>query len=357
MPFLPSLSAVWRSPWLAPFNDVNALNDLLGQVNALWSIDRILARVIEVRTETADTRTFVLRTNRLWPGHRAGQHVVVEMEIDGVRRHRTFSIASAPGRSREIDITVRRQPHGRVTGWMHEQLRPGMVVGLSAPRGDFTLPETLPPRLLLIAAGSGITPIMAMLRDLQARGARPDIRLVQLSREPADAIFRNELEQLARGWPQLQLRTWYSRLQGRLDPRALDALVPDADQRSAWLCGPHVFMQAVLAHWQAQGRPAPQHESFGAPLRRAASGERVAVRALKAERMFTASADLPLLQEAESAGLQPKSGCRIGICQTCKCVKRSGVVRNLLTGAVSAEPDEQIQLCISAPVSELSLEL
>jgi stearoyl-CoA 9-desaturase NADPH oxidoreductase len=352
-----SLSAVWRSPWLAPFNDVNALNDLLAQVHPLWSVDRILARVVEVRAETADARTFVLRANRLWPGHRAGQHVVVELEIDGVRRHRTFSISSAPGGGREIALTVKRQPHGRVTGWMHDQLRPGMVVGLSAPRGDFTLPEPLPPRLLMIAAGSGITPVMSMPRALNARGAHPDLCLVHLSREPADAIFRNELERLARGWPQLQLRNWYSRQRGRPDMRALDALVPDAGERTTWLCGPHDFMQAVSAHWQAQGRPVPRHESFGAPLRRAGSGEQVAVRALKAERLFTVSTDLPLLQAAEAAGLQPKSGCRIGICQTCKCLKRSGVVRNLLTGAVSAEPDEQIQICISAAVSELSLDI
>lgn len=352
-----SLAAVLRSPWLAPLNDVNAINDLLAQISPMWSLDQIRARVLEVRDETPDTKTFVLRANRHWPGHRAGQHVVVQVEINGVRRHRTFTIASAPDGSRQLSLTVKRQPQGLVTGWMHEHLRPGMVIGLSAPRGEFALPKE-PRKLLLLSAGSGITPVMAMLRQLQASGSRADICFVHISRSPADTIFHAELERYARLLPQLRLRFWHTAQQGRPDPRALEGLVPDAAQRELLLCGPQAFMQTVLAHAQAQGWAPPRQEFFGAPLRYASSsGERLPVTAAKSERVFTASAGLSLLQEAEAAGLNPQHGCRIGICQTCKCVKRSGAVRNLLSGAVSTEPNEHIQLCISAAVSEISLEL
>lgn len=353
-----SLAAVWRSPWLAPLNDVTALNDLLAQANPLWSLDQIKARVIEVRAETADTKTFVLRANRHWPGHAAGQHVVVELEMDGVRRHRTFSLSSAPDGSNIVAITVKHHARGLVTGWMHQQLRPGMVVGLSAPRGEFVLPETLPRKLLLLSAGSGITPMMAMLRQLHVRGQHPDLCLVHVSRSAEDAIFRAELEQMARQWPALRLRFWHSASQGHLDMRGLEALAPDAAERAAFLCGPLTYMRTVLTHWQAQGWVSPQHESFGAPLRLArAPGERLAVRANLSKQMFTAEAGSCLLEQAEAAGLKPKHGCRIGICQSCKCVKRSGAVRNLVTGVVSAEPGEHIQLCISAAVSELSLDI
>lgn len=352
-----SLTAVWRSPWLAPFNDAHALNDLLAQVNPLWSLDQIKAKLLTVRNETADVRSFVFRTNRRWPGHRAGQHVVLELEINGVRRHRSFSIASVPD-SRTIEITVKRQASGLVTSWMHESLLPGTIVGLSAPRGRFVLPDSVPGKLLMLAAGSGITPLMSQLRDLHAQGEHADVCLVYLCRNEADVIFRTELEHLARRWPSLRLKYWFSEPQGRLDMRSLEALVPDAAERLSFLCGPQSFMQAVLTYWEAQAWLAPLYESFGAPLRRSQQpGELLSVRAEKSEQVFTAEMGSSLLEQAEHAGLKPKYGCRIGICQTCKCVKRSGVVRNLLTGALSAEPNEHIQLCVSAAVSELSLEI
>ena len=350
-----SLTAVWRSPWLAPLNDVTALNDLLAQANPLWSLDQVKARVIQVVHETADTRTFVLRANRHWQGHRAGQHVVLEVEVNGVRRHRSFSIASAADGSRRLSLTVKRQAQGTVTRWMHDHLQVGAVVGLSAPHGDFVLPA--PQKLVMVAAGSGITPLMSMLRTLDGAGQHRDVALLYVSRTPEDTIFAAELEQLSRRWPGLQLRFWHTARSGRLDARALDAAVPDAAERLALICGPQDFMQMLQEHWQHNGWVAPLQENFGVPVRYGDAGSAQTVHALKSEQMFTAQPGMSLLQQAEAAGLTPKHGCRIGICQTCKCVKRSGAVRNLLTGAVSAEPNEQIQLCISGAVSELTLEL
>lgn len=353
-----SLTQVWRSSWLAPFNDVTALNDLLGQVNATWSLDQIKARVLAVRDETPDTKTFVLRANRRWPGHAAGQHVVLEVEADGVRRHRTFTISSTPDGSRVIHLTVKRQPQGKVTGWMHDCLRPGMVVGLSLPQGAFTLPRRAPQRLLLLSAGSGVTPLRALLGQLHASGYSGDIRWVQVSRQPQDAIFSAELEQLAQQWPALKLERWYTARQGRLDMDTLGSLVPDVTRRETLMCGPADFMHTARKHFLLRGWPAPRSESFGLP--RMVSSDSSApqtVHAKVSKQVFTAQPGATLLEQAENAGLKPKHGCRIGICQTCKCVKHEGTVRNLLTGAVSSEPGELIQLCINTAVSELSLEL
>ena len=107
-------STLWTTPWLRPFNDVAAIDDLLTQVHATWSLARIKARVLAVVDETADTKTFVLRPNRNWPGFRAGQHVGVEIEIDGVRHQRRYSLSSAPSARRVIAITVKRQPGGKI---------------------------------------------------------------------------------------------------------------------------------------------------------------------------------------------------------------------------------------------------
>ena len=347
-----------RSPWLRPLNDVAALDDVLGQIHPTLAFGGIKARVAAVLRETPDTCTFVLEPNWRWPGSLAGQHVQLTVEIDGVRHQRTYSLSDAPTAAREVHVTVKRRSDGRVSTWLHDHLRVGCVVALSPPSGDFVLPDPPPPRLLMVSAGSGITPLMSMLRDLARRRWTGDVVFVHACRTRADAIFGDELAALARRWPALSLHMRYSSESGRLDADALAALVPDSARRHTLLCGPAAFMSAVRAHWHARGLAGRlQWEHFGLPAAVAPPGAAVAVRCLRSERTFDTTGSEPLLLCAERAGLQPRHGCRVGICHTCQCVKRSGVVENLLTGRVSSEPDEPIQLCISRARSDLVLEM
>lgn len=345
-----------RSPWLRPFNDPAALEDCLQWVNPLWSLGQIRARVAAVIDETADTRTFVLAPNRHWPGHRAGQHVVVELEIDGVRRQRCFTISSSPAASgRRLAVTVKRV--GAFTGWMHERLNVGDVLALGAPGGEFTLPETLPQRMLMLSAGSGITPVMAMLRELEARAYQGDVVFLHSARDTASTIFGAELRRLAARWPRLRLQLHESALHGRLTPAAVAAAVPDHAARDSFLCGPAGFMEPLIAFWRERGRQAQlRYERFGAPPLTAPDGAAAQVHCARSERLFTAGADT-LLVEAEQAGLKPRYGCRIGICHGCQCRKVSGAVENLLTGEVSSQDGELIQLCVSRARSDLVIEL
>lgn len=359
--FTMTTTALWRSPLLHPFNDLEALDAALGFLAPTVSLRHIRARVVDVVVETADTRTFVLRPNRRWRGHRAGQHVVVEVEIDGARRHRSFSISSAPGDGRTIAITVKRQPGAKVSGWMHDNVRPGHVLTLSAAAGAFVVAPTTPRRLLLLAAGSGITPIRAILRDLNARGHAGEIFLVHCSRMSEDAIFAAELDAMAQAWPSLRIHRHFTASAARLDATRLEALVPGFAHYPTLLCGPSAFAEWVHAAYAASGTShLLQSESFGGrvlPRTDADASGASAVHCTRSERSFTARGTAPLLAEAEAAGLAPRHGCRIGICHTCRCVKRSGTVVNLLTGVVSSEPGETIQLCITAARSDLELAL
>jgi ferredoxin-NADP reductase len=353
-------TALWTNRWLRPLNDVAALDDLLAQLHPTWSVGAIKARVLRVHDETADTRTFVLRPNRRWPGFRAGQHVGIAVDIAGVRHQRRYSISSAPGGDGTIAITVKRQPGGMVSGWLHDHLAPGEVVTLAAPDGDFVLPSPLPTRILLLSAGSGVTPMMALLRDLAGRSARTEIAFVHVTRARASAIFGAELEARAAEWAALDLHVHTTADSGRFDGATLARLVPDWTERAAWLCGPAGFMAAFAALWRAAGRSsALRTESFGtapvvAPSGGAATHE---IRSTRSERLFTTDGSTPLLVAAERGGLRPRYGCRMGICHSCSCVKRSGTVENLRTGAISSEPGERIQLCISRARSDCTLEL
>lgn len=335
----------------------------LGELDPVRSLGEIRARVVEVIAETADTKTFMLRPNAAWRAHRAGQYTSIEVEIDGVRARRCYSISSAPGDAL-VSITVKRMPGGRVSTWLHEHVRTGHIVRLGAPAGDFVLPATTPDKLLLLSGGSGITPVMSMLRDLAARDALHDVVFVHHARSRPDVIFRNELTELAARHRGLRLHLCLD--DDVSAPRGFDEtrfaeLVPDFAERSTFLCGPGPLMDRVGRLWERVGASdLLQRERFTPALRLVspvASPNGVQVRLARSERNVVAEGEGSLLEQLERAGERPVHGCRIGICHTCKCRKQSGTVQNLVTGEVSGEPDQEIQLCISVPRSDLELDL
>jgi ferredoxin-NADP reductase len=333
----------------------------IGELDATRSLGEIRARVEAVVDETHDVKTFMLRPNARWRGHRAGQHTLVEVEIEGVRVRRPYSLSSAPGDA-HLAVTVKRAPGGRVSGWLHDHVRPGHVLGLGAATGDFVLPEPAPPKLLLLAAGSGVTPLAAILRDLARRGAIRDVVLLHHARSARDVIFARELDALAARHRRLRLHTCLADAAsgpGRFDEAQLRALVPDFAERETFLCGPVGLMARVERLWREAGASGRLHqERFALPAspRARSRAEPVTVTLARSGRTFTARSGT-LLEELERAGERPASGCRMGVCQTCKCRKRSGTVENLLTGAVSSAPDEDIQPCISIARSDLELGL
>jgi ferredoxin-NADP reductase len=348
-------TTIWTTPWLRPLNDVAAIDDLLAQLHPTWSLGRIKARVLAVIVETPDTRTFALRANRNWPGFRPGQHVGVEVEIGGVRHQRRYSLSSAPGADRVVRITVKRQPGGAVSNWLHDRLQIGDALTLEPPAGRFALPNPLPERLLMLSAGSGITPLMSMLRTLVRAAAPLDLDFVHVTRRTQDAIFAAELASLAATHPGLRMHHHYSQPSGRFDPPALARLIPDYGECPTLLCGPTTFMTTFRPHFRAH----LAEESFGVPGSGTDSPDsaELEIRCTRSERLFTAGGATPLLVAAEQAGLRPQYGCRMGICHTCSCVKRSGTVENLLTGEISSEPGERIQLCINRARTDLTLDL
>lgn len=219
-------TTIWTNPWLRPFNDVAAIDDLLAQLHPTWSLGRIKARVLEVAAETPDTKTFVLRANRNWPGFRPGQHVGVEVEIGGVRHQRRYSLSAAPAVDRVVAITVKRQPGGTVSNWLHDRLQIGDALTLAPPAGSFALPEPLPAGLLMLSAGSGITPLMSMLRTLVRAAAPLDLDFVHVTRRAQDAIFAAELAEPGSGALRVQTASSLLAAEWTLRPVGARALGP-----------------------------------------------------------------------------------------------------------------------------------
>src|SRR5947209_15897262 len=214
-------------------------DDYLELVNPLWSTRELRGRIEEVRHETADAATVVIKPGYSWPGHKPGQFVRVGVDIDGVRHWRAYSLTSDPWREDGlVSITPKRVDAGKVSPYLVDDARPGTIVSLSKIEGDFVLPDRPPDRLLFISAGSGVTPIMGMLRYLDHDGAIGDIVLLHSARHTDEVIFGDELRALARRHDGFKLHEQLTREHGRMGPGDLDRLCRDWREREAYIAGP-----------------------------------------------------------------------------------------------------------------------
>jgi len=335
------------------------------ELDPTWSLDTLRARVVDVIAETHDVSTFVLAPNALWPGHRAGQFVSVEIEVDGVRMERCYSLSSAPG-DEHLTITVKRVPGGRVSSWMHDRVRRGDVLRLRKPAGEFVLDAVgATGKLLLLSGGSGVTPVMSMLRDLSRRNAVNDVLFVHAARSRQDLVFEQEMAELAARHEGLRVKYFLENdptRGGRLDSAKLLAAVPDLADRRTMLCGPAGMMGALSPTWTDSGLAHRlMTERFAsAPRLAVPSGTapaKVRLALVKSGRTVETEQQGTLLEQLEGAGERPENGCRMGICNTCLCRKRTGVVEDIVTGALSSAPDEDIRLCVSRARTDVELAL
>jgi stearoyl-CoA 9-desaturase NADPH oxidoreductase len=319
-------------------------DDYLAYVNPLWSTREPRGVVAAVLPETGDAATLWISVPSAWPAHAAGQYVRVGVDIDGVRHWRTYSLTG--GRRGRIAITVKAMPDGFVSRKLVFGAPPGTVVRLAPPTGEFVLPDPLPQRLLFVTAGSGITPVMAMLRHLAARFAgMPDVLHVHLAPSQADVIFGDELRRLARRHERYVLREHHDDVDGLFDVTALPA------DRAALACGPAGLLDALDAHL-----PDLTVERFR-PVVAAVAGEGGTATFTASRKTVRADGATPLLVAGEQAGALLPSGCRMGICHSCVGRLTAGAVRDLRTGDVIPAEDQMVRACVTAAAGPCEIDL
>ena len=334
-------------------------DDYLSLINPLWSQRELRGRVERVIPETADAATLVIRPGWGWSFHyRPGQYVGIGVEVDGRFHWRSYSLTSPPARDRgTISITVKAMPEGFLSEHLVRGLAPGTLVRLAQPTGQFVLPEPPPARLLFVAGGSGITPVMAMLRTLDRRGTMPDVMLVYSAPSEDEMLFRDELRRLAAAHPSLRLHEQHTRTHGHFDLRSLDELCPDWRERQSWACGPEQMLDAAEQQWKAAGAADHLHlERFALKIDAGGdAGGRVVFR--RSGREVEADGATTLLEAGEKVGIAMPFGCRMGICHTCAVPLASGRVRDLRNGDEHGEKNEVIQTCISVACGDCELEI
>jgi ferredoxin-NADP reductase len=323
----------------------------------------VRAEVTAVRRQTPKSVTLTLRPNEIWRGFRAGQFISVSVEIDGVRESRPYSPAgSQHAPDGTLELTVSTHPEGKVSRHLRRHARPGMIVGLSQAQGEFVLGDSLPERVLLISGGSGITPVMAMLRTLCDEGFDGEIAFLNYARSPELALYGRELGRLARRHGNVSVAHGFTRgrrrgLGGRFCREHLRAVAAEPAGAATFVCGPPTLIDSVRAVWAEDGLPEPVLETFTPPAMRFDRDGAEGAVSFAASGCEAANSGLPLLDQAEDAGLAPDHGCRMGICNTCSCRKMSGTVKNVITGELSGAREEQIRICVSVPVGDVALDL
>jgi ferredoxin-NADP reductase len=333
-------------------------DDYLKLANPLWSARELRGRVLEVRRETVDSATLVIK-----PGwgfsfdYQPGQYIGIGVLVEGRWRWRSYSLTSSPVKgTRIITITVKAMPEGFLSTHLVGGVAPGTIVRLAAPQGNFVMPDPAPESVLLITGGSGITPVMSMLRTLARRDQITDVLHLHSAPTESDVMFGAELAELARAHDGYRVRLRATRTDGRLDLTRLGDEVPDWRQRQTWACGPEGMLNDAERVWAAAGVDQRLHLERFAVSKAAVHGQGGTVEFARSGKTITVDAATPLMDAGEQVGVQMPFGCRMGICQSCVVSLVDGHVRDLRTGA-EHEPGSRVQTCISAASGDCVLDV
>ena len=334
-------------------------DDYLELINPLWSARELRGRVEKITRQTDDACTIIIKPGWEWEGHEPGQYLRIGLDIEGRRHWRAYSLTSDPRQDDGcISITVKHDPDGKVSPYIVRKLRQGTIVTLGEVTGEFTLPDEVPEKLLFISAGSGVTPIMSMLRDLDDKDELVDAIHIHSAKHEGDVIFGDELREMAERIDGFELIEVHTETTKRFAPDQLDEKVPDWKDRLTFASGPAELLDALCEHWEEHGDPDRLNMERFQPTygEGGEEGDGGTVKFTKSDEEAEAEAGQSILVAGEEAGLDLAYGCRMGICHTCV-GKVSGKVRDLRSGEVSECDGQTLRICINAPEGEVEVEL
>lgn len=345
----------------------------------------------QVQDVTHDVKTFLFEaTHPALFQHEPGQFVTLQLQIDGRSISRCYTISTSPTRPHLLGITVKRQPGGVVSNWLHDTMAPGRRISADGPFGIFTIARHPSAKYLFLSGGSGITPVMSMTRTLYDLGSDADVVFVHSARTPSDIIFRRELDTMASLAPGVRvvhvcerdapLEPWTG-LRGFLSAEMLQLVAPDLAERTVFCCGPAPYMAAVrrilgdidfdmrryheesfnfeeLAVREFSALGTTEVELDGEAPDGASTTKTYAVEFVRSGRTFTCTEDENVLDAAFAAGLNPPSSCAQGMCGTCKSTVLSGTVDMQHMGGIRPREVKQnkILICCSKPRSDLAID-
>lgn len=344
-----------------------------------WEQGDLTVECVHIINETSNTKTFVfVGIMPVLFNYKPGQFIVLNLEIEGQKIQRPYSISSSPSRPHTLEITVKRVVGGLVSNWLHDNIKVGAKLELSGCYGDFTCGLKPTSNLLLISAGSGITPMISMSRWLLETGVDVDIIFIHSASSPDEIIFRQELEMMANKYHNFHLsvtvtrkkvgQTWLG-YSGRLNQAMLQLIVPDLPLRTVYICGADGFMATVKTQLQNLGLPMQNYyeESFGASkivqdgnhgLLKPIAASSIVVFA-KSGKEVSSDGEEVIQILANKYGVNIKRTCGVGVCGACKSTVLSGEVKYIKEPKALDLSDRQQGLCltcIAQPIGRVTID-
>lgn len=325
---------------------------------------KLLLTCVEREDIAADFTTFWLESHQQLPlpPYLPGQHLPLQLEINGEFIARYYTLSSSPSRPGRYAISVKRIDDGRISNWLHQHFQVGDVLAADKPGGDFHL-GIHTDKLLLLSAGSGITPMLSMLRYLSDNDNIRDVVFYHQCSTEADIPSLQELHQLEKMHPSLDLRIVLSQPRrdwqgesGRLSLSHL-AMISDLDQRQVFVCGPNAFMDTAKKLLLKMGvSPARYHQEAFGPLG-GSSTPKQSVKLNIDGHIFNGNNQQTLLEQAETAGVELNYSCRAGFCGACKVTLTSGQVEQPDVPALLPQERQQgkILACCCIPKTDLKI--
>lgn len=344
----------------------HTIDHYLEQIHPMLTVDEVRARVVKVVHETGDASTVVLRPNGAWRGFVPGQHVQFGIEVDGKRRVRVFSVSSSrENRDGTFSVSVKAHPDGYVSQFLHRELTPRTIVHLSQAEGEFVLPDQVPDHVLMLSGGSGITPVMSMIRTLRDREHQGEVTFLHYARSRGDEMFSDELDRLADDLPGARIVRIYTRepeagaaLAGRFHVDHLKHLGVDATDTLTYVCGPAGLIASVRDTYDELGAADQlRAEYFKVPTVDLNAADATGTLTFDVSGRTADNSGATILEQAEAAGLSPAYGCRMGVCNTCAVKKLHGAAKHVVSGEICADTDETIKVCVNVPVGDVSVAL
>lgn len=348
-----------KSPVNSMFDIVlgqHSVNFWLQKINPLWSVQQALGKIVQKQQSAADTVSLTIQVNRHFKMGQAGQHHPIIIEVKGIRYERTYSLTQLD--HQHVLLTVKKVDQGIVSQWLNDRAKIDDVIEFGVPYGEMLLPKT-PQSLILLAAGSGITPMYSLIQKLATTRQldQQAVHLMYWVKKHEDVAFKQAFDHFSEQFPQFKFEVFYTQEQhadSRLNVEHLGH-IEDLQHSTVYVCGPSGFV--TTAETLFENVQDFKSEAFSlSPVITDDTGF-INVTLTQSNKVVAIPKGQSILVGLEQQNIKPQHGCRMGICNKCACNKAQGATKNLVNGSENSEPNNLLRICVNTAQTDLVIDI
>lgn len=348
-----------KSPVNSMFDIVlgqHSVNFWLQKINPLWSVQQALGKIVQKQQSAADTVSLTIQVNRHFKMGQAGQHHPIIIEIKGIRYERTYSLTQLD--HQHVLLTVKKVDQGIVSQWLNDHAKIDDVIEFGVPYGEMLVPKNSQ-NLILLAAGSGITPMYSLIKQLATTRQldQQAVHLMYWVKKHEDVAFKQIFDHFSEQFPQFKFEVFYTQEQladSRLNVEHLNH-IENLQDSTVYVCGPSGFVSTAEALFE--NVQDFKSEAFSlSPVITDDIGF-INVTLTQSNKVVAIPKGQSILVGLEQQNIKPQHGCRMGICNKCACNKAQGATKNLVNGSENSEPNNLLRICVNTAQTDLVIDI